>query len=158
MKLLPLIVTAFATVCLGSTTVLAQDTTCHSLVIQVVQTFPEIPTVDDTGLVRAKNLCSSKRLQRPGVHGVWKPKSSTRHFKQCGCVQQPERWITNEGIAVQYLNDAAYVNDSYVTLGQFTQTAGNPGNANNTISARHDCFPKEVWSNCRDQCVDFHVR
>ena len=46
----------------------------------------------------------------------------------------PSAGYTNEGIAVQYLNDVAYVNDSYVTLGQFTPTAGNPGNANNTIS------------------------
>ena len=134
MKLFSLIVTALATVCLGSTTVLAQDTTCHSLVIQVVQTFPEIPTVDDTGLVRAKIYA------RPSG-------SNDRVFMVFGSQNLPlalssdaaaynnlSAGYTNEGIAVQYLNDVAYVNDSYVTLGQFTPTAGNPGSANNTIS------------------------
>ena len=134
MKLFPLIVTAFATVCLGSTTVLAQDTTCHSLVIQVVQTFPEIPTVDDTGLVRAK-IYARPSGSNDRVFMVFGSQSHPLAISSdAAAYNNLSAGYTNEGIAVQYLNDVAYVNDSYVTLGQFTPTAGNPGNANNTIS------------------------
>ena len=133
MKLLPLFIAALATVCLGSATVLAQDTTCHSLVIQVVQTFPEIPTIDDTGLVRAKIFA------RPSG-------TNDRVFMVFGSQSHPlaissnapaynnlSAGYTNEGIALQYLDDVAFVNDSYATLGQFTPTAGNFG-SNNTIA------------------------
>ena len=134
MKLFPLIVTAFAMVCLGSTTVLAQDTTCHSLVIQVVQTFPEIPTVDDTGLVRAK-IYARPSGTNDRVFMVFGSQSHPLAISSnATAYNNTSAGYTNEGIAVQYLNDVAYVNDSYVTLGQFTPTAANPGNANNTIS------------------------
>ena len=134
MKLFPLIVTVLATVCSGSTIVLAQDTTCHSLVIQVVQTFPEIPNVDDTGLVRAK-IYARPSGTNDRVFMVFGSQSHPLAISSnAAAYNNLSAGYTNEGIALQYLYEEEYVNDSYATLGQFTPTAGNPGNANNTIS------------------------
>ena len=133
MKLFPLIVTALATVCLGSTPVLAQDTTCHSLVIQVVQTFQEDPNFD-TGLVRAQ-IYARPSGTNDRVFMVFGSQSHPIALSSdAAAYNNLSAGYTNEGITVQYLNDVAYVNDSYATLGQFTPTAGNPGSANNTIS------------------------
>ena len=81
---------------------LAQDTTCHSLVIQVVQTFHEIPTVDDTGWCEPKFMLVPADQRR--VLWCLETKSSTCHFKRAAAYNNLSAGFTNEGIAVQYLN------------------------------------------------------
>ena len=126
MKLLHLIVAALSLACLGSTTVLAQESTCHSLVIRVVPTYP-----GPTSLVRAR-IYARPSSPEDKVFMVFGNNEQPLEIN-CGTASaynNSASGLTNEAIAIP--NSAAYVNDSYVTLGQFSQTTNTSGN--NTVT------------------------
>lgn len=122
MKLFPFILTALTAVSVESSTLLAQDTTCHSLVVRIEPLYN--PGNVDTDLVRAQIFA------RPSG-------ANDRVFMVFGQADLPlsissdnlaynhtPAGFTNEfnGSSTQSLEGPEYVNDSYVTLGQFGPT------------------------------------
>lgn len=129
MKLLSLIVTVLALVCLGSATSLAQDTTCHSLVVRVIPTFPS-----DANFVRAQ-IFARPSGANDRVFMVFGREDLPLAISSDALAFNNSAGYTNEVTATQLMNNATlYVNDSYVTLGQFTPTALNTNNVNNSIT------------------------
>jgi hypothetical protein len=140
MKLFTLIFTAMATVYLGSTTVLAQDTTCHSLVIQVVPTYQEDPSYD-SGFVRAQ-IYARPSGTNDRVFMVFGQEDYPLAISSNALALNNSAGWTNEiDNAIQTLDEEVYVNDSYVTLGQFTPTALNPDNTGNNAISITRFFP-----------------
>ena len=134
MKLLSLIVTVLALVCLGSATSLAQDTTCHSLVVRVIPTFPS-----DANFVRAQ-IFARPSGANDRVFMVFGREDLPLAISSDALAFNNSAGYTNEVTATQLMNNATlYVNDSYVTLGQFTPQPSTP-TTSTTPSHQRDFF------------------